>query len=215
MRLPVVSLSTTCWRIENMDSSANTTHPHRRTPAMPEPPEPEVGPARVVTTAVRDQPSLRTRRRQPARKQRAFTEAPDEPADDSPRPGALPLNEEEFLDLAAHELRAPLTILKGQAQLLQRRLRREAQENAHADREDELGALDKMLYQIERLNHQVNIILEATHLSQGRLEIMPMRHNLAYLLRRTVALCEMGAPTHTILSTLPAADSADFMGMYD
>ena len=52
----------------------------------------------------------------------------------------------QFLDDVSHELRMPLTALKGQMQLMQRRLRREP------EREDDLLDLAKMLYQVQRLN---------------------------------------------------------------
>jgi two-component system sensor histidine kinase/response regulator len=69
---------------------------------------------------------------------------------------------ERILDIAAHELRTPITSLKGHIQLLQRRLRNQP------EREADAAELRKMLYQVERLNHHIDLFLSITHLTQGR-----------------------------------------------
>jgi len=106
--------------------------------------------------------------------------------------------EADFLDLAGHELRSPLTILKGQAQLLQRRMRREG------EREADVFDLDKMLFQIERLNHQVGALLDATHLAQRRLTLVPEAIDLTPSVRRVVAFCVAGNPNITIQLETPS-----------
>ncbi|HUY76989.1 MAG TPA: HAMP domain-containing sensor histidine kinase [Ktedonobacterales bacterium] len=103
----------------------------------------------------------------------------------------------DFPDLIGHELRAPMTILKGQAQLLQRRLRREG------GREADLGDLDKMLFQIERLNHQVGALLNVTHLAQRRMTLVPAAFDLAPSVQHIVAVCAAGNPNVAIHYAAP------------
>ena len=99
---------------------------------------------------------------------------------------------DEFLDLAGHELRVPITALKGQAQLLQRRLRKQG------DRDTELADLDKIIYQIERLNHQLGVLLDTTHIAQKRMQILPTTCDLTSLTQRLVATYNAGSPTRQI-----------------
>jgi signal transduction histidine kinase len=99
---------------------------------------------------------------------------------------------DDFLDLAGHELRTPLTALKGQVQLMQRRLRR------LAEREADLAELDKMMYQIERLNHELDIYLEASHITQGRFELVPSGSDLATGARRLVDTYAAAATAHNV-----------------
>ncbi len=128
-----------------------------------------------------------------------------------PTAGTRSLSVEDFLDLTAHELRAPLTILKGQAQLLQMRIRRS---DAESDRTRDIADLDKMLFQIERLNHQVSVLLDATHLSQRRFTLAPLRFDLEQILQRLVALCAAGSPSLVIEYEAPAQGES-FIGKGD
>lgn len=86
----------------------------------------------------------------------------------------------------------PLTALKGQLQLMQRRLRRDP------EREDDLTDLAKMLYQLERLNHQLDVFLAATHIQQHRYTLLLAPCNIVPLLRRLVTLYAGGMTQHSI-----------------
>jgi len=99
---------------------------------------------------------------------------------------------DRFLDIAGHELRNPIAALKGQVQLLQRRLRK-------ADgRERDLADLDKMLYQIERLNAEVDIYLAAAHIAKRRLKVLPEPLDLVTIVERLVGIYAAGAAGHAI-----------------
>jgi|SRR5579871_212097 signal transduction histidine kinase len=98
-----------------------------------------------------------------------------------------------FLDEAGHELRTPITALKGQIQLMQRRLRKESD-----DRERDLTDLDKMLYHIERLNHQLDVFLSATHITQKRYTVVTAPCDIVAVARRLVAVYSAGVSGHTI-----------------
>jgi len=93
----------------------------------------------------------------------------------------------EFLDLAGHELRSPLAVLKGHTQILKRRFTKQT------ERADDLTELQKMLYQIERLEHELDVYLEAARLLRGRIQLLPERCDLVALAQRLVDLYAQGA----------------------
>jgi signal transduction histidine kinase len=68
---------------------------------------------------------------------------------------------EEFLSAAAHDLRTPLTIMLGQAQLLQRRLR--LRPEAPVDRE----GVDRIVNEARRLRQLTEDLLDISHLEEG------------------------------------------------
>jgi signal transduction histidine kinase len=68
---------------------------------------------------------------------------------------------EEFLSAAAHDLRTPLTIMLGQAQLLQRRLR--ARPEAPVDPE----SLDRIVNEARRMRQLTEDLLDISHAEEG------------------------------------------------
>lgn len=98
----------------------------------------------------------------------------------------------EFLNVAGHELRAPVTALKGQLQLMQRRVRREG------NRERDDDSLTKMLYQVERMQQLVAVYLDATYLSRGDLSLLPQPGDVAQSIARVVSLYRIASPKHTV-----------------
>lgn len=97
-----------------------------------------------------------------------------------------------FLNVAGHELRAPVTALKGQLQLMQRRIRREG----GRERDDE--ALTKMLYQIERMQQLVAVYLDASYLERGEFSLMRQPNNLVALIERIVNLYAVASAKHPL-----------------
>lgn len=89
---------------------------------------------------------------------------------------------EEFLDQAGHELRIPITALKGHLQLMQRRYR------GQPDHESERAEVDRLLFQTERLNYMLQVMLDAFHVSKGGMQLLPAEYDydLAELVRRAV-----------------------------
>jgi two-component system, chemotaxis family, CheB/CheR fusion protein len=100
---------------------------------------------------------------------------------------------ERILDIAAHELRTPITSLKGHIQLLQRRLRNQP------EREADAAELRKMLYQVERLNHHIDLFLSITHLTQGRFEMVTTSFDLTAEVRRIVEMINAGSSSPAIV----------------
>jgi two-component system, chemotaxis family, CheB/CheR fusion protein len=99
---------------------------------------------------------------------------------------------DRFLDEASHELRTPITALKGQLQLMQRRLRKDP------SRHDDAAGLDRMLYQVQRLNHQLDVLLAATHLQQRRYALLLAPCDIVAIVRQLVAVYAAGVSTHSL-----------------
>lgn len=99
---------------------------------------------------------------------------------------------DQFLDLAGHELRTPITALKGHVQLLQRRLRRDP------GRAADLAELGKMMYQIERMNHELDVYLDTAHITRNRFDLSPMPCDIVALARRLVEIYAAGTTGHDI-----------------
>ncbi|WP_441292537.1 AAA family ATPase [Sorangium sp. KYC3313] len=90
----------------------------------------------------------------------------------------------EFLLVASHELKTPLTSLKMQAHLLARLLPRFQRAEVAPERID--AALQVLSRQIARLAHLVNELLDATRLNAGRLTLARAPVDLAALTREVV-----------------------------
>ncbi|MDC0677614.1 AAA family ATPase [Sorangium atrum] len=91
---------------------------------------------------------------------------------------------DEFLLVASHELKTPLTSLKMQAHLLARLLPRLQRAEVAPERID--AALQVLNRQITRLAHLINELLDVTRLNAGRLTLARAPVDLAALTREVV-----------------------------
>jgi PAS domain S-box-containing protein len=108
---------------------------------------------------------------------------------------------DEFLSIAAHELRTPLTTVRTQAQLLLRRLHREARlDPLQAARA--LQAIDK---QSERLNRLISQLLDVSRLQALRLQIERQDVDLAELIQAVVADARLRSEGRPIEAQLPGS----------
>ncbi len=108
-----------------------------------------------------------------------------------------PGEEARHLSIAAHELKTPLTSIKGSIQLLQRRLSRGG--GIVGDREARL--LDLVLQQVDRLAEIVDGLLESSRLEEGRVEVAPERLDLREVVRSAVDAFERGTPSPRVRLT--------------
>ena len=88
---------------------------------------------------------------------------------------------DQFLSIAAHELKTPLTSLMGQAQLFQRRAEREG----HLTERDQ-RTLRVINDQAARLNKMVTALLDVSRLEMGQLRIERAPMDICALVRRVV-----------------------------
>jgi PAS domain S-box-containing protein len=100
---------------------------------------------------------------------------------------------DQFLTIAAHELKTPLTTLMGNAELFQRR---------HA-KEDDLNERDQrnigmIIDQARRLNRMIAALLDISRIQSGQLSIEQAPIDLVRLLMRVVAEVRLSLTQHTI-----------------
>lgn len=107
---------------------------------------------------------------------------------------------DEFLTVAAHELKTPLTSLLGYAQLLQRQLARGTADPGRVAR-----AVRTIGGQAERLTALMTQLLDISRLEAGNLALAARPTDLAALVARIVADLDAGEGQHTITVTAPAS----------
>src|SRR5581483_410587 len=104
----------------------------------------------------------------------------------------LERRKDEFIRIASHELKTPMTSLKGFTHLLRRRLQ------GVGDTET-LRFIDRMDGQINRLSNLVNDLLNITKIQRGHLEYRMDVFDLAELVQETVENIQGTTQTHQIL----------------
>ncbi len=120
----------------------------------------------------------------------------------------LERQKDEFISVASHELRQPLTVIQGQAQMLKRHLRRLTVGETPAPLSgDALKNLaDGVESQTTRLNLLVSDLLDMSRIQAGQLRIDPARGSLLPVVRRAVELQRQSTLDHEIIldERLPA-----------
>lgn len=104
-----------------------------------------------------------------------------------------------LISIAAHDLRSPLTVILGQAQLLQRR--------AVAIGLDERNqrTLAMIADQAERLNQMIEALLDLSRIQEGRLMIVPQSVDLVSALERVVSAVRSTVHVHELSLRTPGA----------
>lgn len=100
---------------------------------------------------------------------------------------------EEFLSIASHELKTPLTSLLGHAQLLERRAARAGDWG-----ERNLRAIRVVVEQGARLNRMVETLLDLSRIDRGELTITTASLDLSALVRRVVETARPALEQHTL-----------------
>jgi signal transduction histidine kinase len=113
----------------------------------------------------------------------------------------------EFISLAAHELRSPLTSVKGYAQLLLRAARKNP-----TYPENHLHALQSIEQQAARMSDIVGELLDTARIQRGTFELQPRPVDLAGLARRVVEQRQPALERHELrLET----DTVALVGRWD
>jgi signal transduction histidine kinase len=106
---------------------------------------------------------------------------------------------DEFLSVAAHELKTPMTSLRGYAQLLARELERGEVINPERARR----AAATIQLQSDKLGRLVAQLLDVSRLQSGKLVVEPRPADLSQLIREIVDSQQTHLRDHTIVARLP------------
>ena len=101
----------------------------------------------------------------------------------------LEQRKDEFISMASHELKTPVTSLKGFTHLLQRRLAKQGDGQA-------LHFLDRMETQLNKLTKLISDLLDVTKMQTGKLEFREERFSLDELVRETLENLQGTTETH-------------------
>lgn len=107
---------------------------------------------------------------------------------------------DEFISVASHELKTPVTSLKGFTQILQMTFEKE--ENAMAN-----NLLPKMNHQIDKLTNLINDLLDVTKVNSGQLRLEEEKFNFNDLVMETVEEVQRTTQTHKIETKLAAPET--------
>lgn len=89
---------------------------------------------------------------------------------------------DEFISVVAHELRNPLTSLRGNLQLLQRRMRKREDEEVQAERQ----RVETAMQQVDRVADLVSRMLDVSRVDMGSLDVSPGETDAVSLLHEVV-----------------------------
>lgn len=93
----------------------------------------------------------------------------------------------QFLSIASHELKTPLTSIYGVLQLQQRMLSMKKDEPLPVQRERQESYLKMVIRQTQRLNELIDALLDVSRIQNGRFMAEPSDTDVAALLRETVS----------------------------
>jgi signal transduction histidine kinase len=96
---------------------------------------------------------------------------------------------DEFIGLASHELKSPLTVIKGYSQLLLRQARR-----GDSAGSVDLSGLEAISQQVSRMSTLVGELLDFSRIERGTLEIEPLPMDVVALVRRVVEQRQRALP---------------------
>lgn len=96
---------------------------------------------------------------------------------------------DEFIGLASHELKSPLTVIKGYSQLLLRQARRSAPGGAV-----DVGGLEAISQQVSRMSTLVGELLDFSRIERGTLVIEPMPVDVVAMVSRLVEQRQRALP---------------------
>jgi signal transduction histidine kinase len=105
---------------------------------------------------------------------------------------------DEMLLIASHDLRLPVAVIKTEAQLLRREVRRDSVSRDTVD----LG-LVKIVGQTDRLSRLLSLLLDLSQIEAGRLQIMPAPMDLRYLVSSMIAGIQITTQRHHLMLRAP------------
>jgi len=130
---------------------------------------------------------------------------------------------DEFMGIASHELKTPLTTIKGYVQLVSRRLKQGSRAGTIQDngQQNILESASELLtrtdHQVERLGRLVNELLDVSRIQANKLDFHPERCDLVPIVRDAVhdQLLESEAVTRTIEIDIAPTENVPIMADAD
>ena len=89
----------------------------------------------------------------------------------------------QFLSIASHELKTPLTSIYGILQLQERMVRMKPDQTSFPEQERHHSFLKMVIRQTERLNELIDGLLDVSRIQNGRFTVEPSETNIASLLK--------------------------------
>lgn len=113
---------------------------------------------------------------------------------------------DEFIGMASHELKTPITSLKGFTNVLQRRLGKQGDAQS-------LYYLARMDAQLDKLTKLISDLLDVTRMQSGKLFVQHERFDLDAVVRETVETLQAATETHRL--HIEGSTGAQIMGDQD
>ncbi|WP_231460171.1 PAS domain-containing sensor histidine kinase [Pedobacter sp. Leaf132] len=110
---------------------------------------------------------------------------------------------DDFLSIASHELKTPLTTIKGYIQVLERIIPKDASEKF-------VNTFSKVSLYVERLNTLISELLDVSKIQTGNIELHMSEFDFDHLIRETVDGIQATFPGHKIM--LQGETKAKVMG---
>jgi len=107
----------------------------------------------------------------------------------------LQQQKDEFLGIASHELKTPVTSIKAYAQVLERMIRNEGDDK-------KANMVKRMDVQLNRLNGLIGDLLDVTKIQSGKMVFNPVKFNFDSLVREIVDEMQHTTTQHKILAEL-------------
>jgi PAS domain S-box-containing protein len=96
---------------------------------------------------------------------------------------------DDFMAMASHELKTPLTVIKANLQILEDKMTGDAN----------FGFIHNTLKQVNKLTDLITSLLDITKIQAGRLELNSAEFDINVLLRETIENIQQTAPWHKII----------------
>ncbi len=101
---------------------------------------------------------------------------------------------DEFITMASHELKTPLTSIKGYMQMVERSFDRDLKEDAKK-------YLDRTRQQLEKLNILIDDLLDTSKITSGKLDFRNGVYDADPIIDNAVDIIRQTYPSHTIIKT--------------
>ncbi len=101
---------------------------------------------------------------------------------------------DEFISMASHELKTPLTSIKGYMQMVDRSVERDLKEEAKK-------YIERTRQQLEKLNILIDDLLDTSKIASGKLEFINKVYDIDPIVENAVDIIRQTYPSHNIIKT--------------